>query len=271
MTEKLLNLACGSKISETGCWTNVDFQSPINGVIEMDILKGLFFGPEKFDAVYSAQFFEHLTLKEAEKVLKNVFKIMKPGAVIRIVTPDLEELVKTYLSCLKVMRESPSETAYDRYQWARLEIFDQVVRDKSGGEMAPFLAQCDAQMREYILERIGYTAGTIFQESVVEPSNVKLARFFSRLHRAPTYLYRGLVSVLSSEVAQIGRFRRSGEVHRYLHDAFSLQYLLEQCGFHAVERMDPYRSNIPNWTSYELDVVGGVVDGPMSLYIEAIR
>ena len=71
-TFSLLNLACGSKISNDGDWTNVDFQSPLENVLEMNILKGLPFPENTFDAVYSAQFIEHLTLSEGKLVLENV-------------------------------------------------------------------------------------------------------------------------------------------------------------------------------------------------------
>lgn len=271
MTDHLLNLACGSKVSDVGHWTNVDFQSPVNGVIEMNILRGLPFAPGTFDAVYSAQFIEHLTLEEGERVLRNVSKVMKPGAVIRLVTPDLEELARTYLSNLDAMREAPSEQASHRYEWVRLEIFDQIVRDYSGGETTAFLAASDETTRQHIIGRLGHTGATFFASHESETQRLSLRTVWRKLDRIPRRVWRIVRDGLSTETMRVGRFRRSGEVHRYLHDIYSLTHLLEQAGFHSVERVDAYRSSIANWSSYQLDVINGVVDGPLALYVEARR
>ena len=99
---RLLNLACGSKVSDTGNWIDVDFMSPIDSVIEMNILKGLNFEDNFFDVVYSAQFIEHLTLEQAVAVWNEINRVLKPGGVVRIVTPDFEELAKSYIHYLSV-------------------------------------------------------------------------------------------------------------------------------------------------------------------------
>lgn len=271
MTDHLLNLACGSKVSGVGRWTNVDFQSPVEGVIEMNILRGLSFAPGTFDAVYSAQFIEHLTLEEGERVLRNVAKVMKPGAVIRLVTPDLEELSRTYLANLETVKAAPSKQAHRRYEWARLEIFDQIVRDQSGGETPAFLADSDDDTRQHIIGRLGHTATTFFWPPVTETQRLTFAKVWRKLNRIPRRVWQMTLNGLATDTVRVGRFRRSGEVHRYLHDVYSLTSLLEQAGFHSVERVDAHRSSIANWDSYQLDVINGVVDGPVALYVEARR
>lgn len=271
MTYRVLNLACGSKVSRHGDWTNVDFQSPVNGVIEMNILGGLDFPDATFDAVYSAQFIEHLTLEEGEKVLKDIARVMKPGGVIRLVTPDLEELSRTYLALLDELKADPDPAIKGRYDWIRLEIFDQIVRDRSGGEMPAFLAACDEATRLYIIERIGYTATTFFTSPEAGRQRLTLGLLLSKLDRIPRRLWKMLVDLFATDAMRIGRFRRSGEVHRYMHDIHSLTQLLQRAGFHSVERVDAHRSTILEWSQYELDVVGGIVDGPLALYVEARR
>jgi len=96
----LLNLACGAKVSTVGNWANIDFSSPMENVIEMNILDGLTFPDGSFDAVYTAQFVEHLTPQETAVVLREIRRVLKPGGVLRIVTPDMEELARTYLKHL---------------------------------------------------------------------------------------------------------------------------------------------------------------------------
>ncbi len=243
----------------------------MDGVIEMDILRGLPFAPDTFDAVYSAQFIEHLTLVEGERVLRNMAKLMKPGAVIRLVTPDLEELSRTYLTCLDAIKADPSARAHHRYEWARLEIFDQIVRDHSGGETPAFLTASDEATRQHIIGRLGHTATTFFAPPHNETQRLSLGKVWRKLDRVPRRVWQMARNALATDTMRVGRFRRSGEVHRYLHDIYSLTWLLEKSGFHSVERVDAHRSSIANWSSYGLDVINGVVDGPLALYVEARR
>jgi hypothetical protein len=96
-------------------------------------------------------------------------------------------------------------------------------------------------------------------------------RILRKLNRIPRRLLQVAKNLMATESMRIGRFRRSGEVHRYMHDIYSLTRLLHKAGFHSVERVDAHRSSIPDWGKYQLDVVNGVVDGPLALYVEARR
>ena len=271
MSYQLLNLACGSKVSKTGNWTNVDFQSPVDEVIEMNILKGLRFPEATFDVVYSAQFIEHLTLEEGEKVLKGIARVMKPGGVLRLVTPDLEELSRSYLHFLDQLKADPNDDAANRYDWVRMELFDQIVRDHSGGDTPAFLAGCDEATKRYVIERLGYTATTFFTSPESQRRDLSFLKLLRNLNKIPRKMRQLASHFLASEVTKIGVFRRSGEVHRYMHDVYSLSRLLRRAGFDPVTCVDAHTSAIKDWQQYELDVVGGVVDAPLSLYVEAKR
>ena len=271
MTYRLLNLACGSKISKVGNWTNVDFQSPLENVIELDILQNLTYPTGTFDVVYSSQFIEHLTLKEGKDVLVNIAKIMKPNGVIRLVTPDLEELCSTYLETLKILKGSSDAQQSGRYDWIKLEMFDQVVRDVSGGAALEFLDSCDNSTKNYFSERIGLSSSGYFDTAMSQKEGSAFQFLKEKFNRLPRWTYRNLRNILATDTMRIGRFRRSGEVHRYMHDVFSLTRLLNESGFRTVRRVSPHKSRIADWKKYQLDVVDGVVDAPLSLFIEAVR
>lgn len=49
------------------------------------------------DAIYSSHMLEHLTRHEANSVLANCFRALRPGGVIRLALPDLEVAVHEYL------------------------------------------------------------------------------------------------------------------------------------------------------------------------------
>ena len=49
------------------------------------------------DLIYTSHFLEHLTYGEGEVFLKECFKAMKPGAIMRIAVPDVKKLARHYL------------------------------------------------------------------------------------------------------------------------------------------------------------------------------
>lgn len=265
----LLNLACGAKVSSVGNWANVDYSSPMENVIEMNILDGLTFYDESFDAVYTAQFVEHLTLQETAVVLREIRRVLKPGGVLRIVTPDMEELARTYLQHLDELKSNDDADEANKYDWIRIEIFDQIVRDHSGGEMKDFVKRCDEGMNAYLLERIGHTFSSFSASKQSEGNAASMSGLLRILKKVPRKLVRMITDRIESKTKKIGRFRQSGEVHRYMHDVYSLSRLLRAGGFSSIARVDPYVSSIPDWGMYELDVIKGQPDGPHSLYVEA--
>ena len=77
--------------------------------------------------------------------------------------------------------------------------------------------------------------------------------------------------LFSSEVMEMGRFRRSGEIHQWMYDRFSLSQLLTSCGFREVCSVSAFESGISDWPSYNLDGADGVVRKPDSLFMEALK
>lgn len=267
----LLNLACGAKVSTVGDWANIDFSSPMENVIEMNILDGLNFPDGTFDVVYTAQFVEHLTLQEASIVLREIRRVLKSGGVLRIVTPDMEELARTYLQYLDQLKRNDDESEAYKYDWIRIEIFDQIVRDHSGGEMKEFVEHCDDSMKAYLSERIGYTFSSFSAPRQSGQSYTSMSDLLRVLKKLPKKFVRMISGLIDSETKKIGRFRRSGEVHRYMHDVYSLGRLLKVEGFSSITRVDAYTSSISDWGIYELDVIKGQPDAPFSLYVEASK
>ncbi len=63
-----------------------------------DIVRGLPVAPDSCQGMYCAHVLEHLSLEDARVALRNSRRYLKPGAVFRLVLPDLEQMARNYLS-----------------------------------------------------------------------------------------------------------------------------------------------------------------------------
>jgi len=66
-----------------------------------DIVKGLPITNESCDAIYCSHVLEHLSLEDFRIALKNTHKLLKRGGLFRLVMPDFEVLVNTYVNSKK--------------------------------------------------------------------------------------------------------------------------------------------------------------------------
>jgi hypothetical protein len=72
-----------------------------------------------------------------------------------------------------------------------------------------------------------------------------------------------------SESRRIGAFRLGGEIHQWMYDRYSLSRLLSQTGFVDIKVQSYEESDIPRWSSYQLDEIDGEPVDRISLYMEA--
>lgn len=95
---KLLNLGCGTHFHND--WTNLDFVSTGENVIAHDLLKGIPFKNKSFDVVYHSHVLEHFRKEDGAAFMKECYRVLKPGGIIRVVLPNLETIVKNYIQFL---------------------------------------------------------------------------------------------------------------------------------------------------------------------------
>ena len=151
---KLLNVACGNRFHKD--WINIDFHAFPREVNAINVLNGLPYSDNSFDVVYSSHFFEHLTKTQADFVLREIFRVLKVGGIVRIVVPDLENICREYLEILSDIQNSNNKI---KYEWIIVELLDQMVRTDSGGEMLKIFRDAktvnDDFLKEYIFRRVG--------------------------------------------------------------------------------------------------------------------
>ena len=74
-----------------------DTRFPAN-VRRGDIVHGLPVSPGSVQGVYCAHTLEHLSLDDFRTALRNTLVMLKPGGVFRLVVPDLEFSIRTYVA-----------------------------------------------------------------------------------------------------------------------------------------------------------------------------
>ena len=281
-TTKYLNLGCGSRYHPD--WINIDIAPQGPEVIQNDLSSGIPIPDTSCDVVYHVAMLEHLRCSDAKEFMAECYRVLKPDGIVRVGVPDLEKICQLYLSRLAAALDG-DETAVNDYDWIMLELFDQIVREKSGGGMLEYLRQNPLPNETFVYGRIGEEGRELVK--ALRSSSVCLRRgshllstFLHKLRRnfrtLPSLIKRRiLVWLLGAEdgrALQIGRFRLAGEVHQWMYDRYSLARLLIQSGFHDPQLRDAKTSLIPNWTSFHLDTLpDGQVIKPDLFFMEAIK
>jgi predicted SAM-dependent methyltransferase len=271
----LLNIGCGSNYHPS--WVNVDVNPVSQEIIRHDAGTPLPFKDSSFEACYCSHVLEHLSCDTARLLVAEIHRVLKSGGIFRVVVPDLEVIVRTYLSVLEQAMRS-EKGAEHSYDWMKLELLDQMVRVTSGGQMETFFSSCPIDSREFILSRIGIEAECFWDTG--QPQSDFISTIFRKysmifINKIRLSLMCGFAGLIAGKrgmrAVKEGWFRTSGEVHRWMYDRFSLERLLRKANFNALTVCTPDDSRIPDFASYKLDVTGGVVRKPDSLVMECVK
>lgn len=275
---KLINLGCGSIYHKE--WINYDFISDSKYVISHNLLNGIPLDNSSVDAVYHSHILEHFTKDDGIFFIQECYRVLQPNGILRIAVPDLEVIAKEYLRNLERSINNEPEAEFD-YDWILLEMYDQTVRNTSGGDMAKFLFRKVIPNREYVFNRIGCEGEKIY-EAYINSTNAPIKKSPALKHLIDNFeqlLRRIIENILSMKAnnkfnkirkaVKIGKFRLSGEIHLNMYDRYSLERLLKSCGFQNINVTSAFKSEIFDWNKYELDSIDGIVRKPDSLFMEA--
>jgi hypothetical protein len=216
--------------------------------------------------------------------MKECFRVLKTNGIIRVVVPDLEMIVTFYQKSLNDAVNG-LENADLNYDWMMLELYDQAVRTFNGGDMRKYLNNPDMKNKDFVISRIGDSLFPSIEQSIEKIKfkvsilerikNFKIQNLFIKFKnfrkKLVIYLVKHILNEYECIALQEGLFRSHGEIHRWMYDRFSLKRLLRDSNFSDITICQANRSCIPDFNSYDLDIINGKVRKPESLFMEAIK
>ncbi len=250
-----LNLGCGRNFHRD--WVNLDVAPADPSVIAHDLRNPLPFDSGSAEVIYHSHVLEHIPRERASAFIAECFRVLTPGGLMRVAVPNLEVVAELYLANLRGARAG-DPVCKERYEWSVIELLDQVGRQHpDGGEMFKYLCQHPIPAQDYVIERFGHEVAS------------KLPEIRKLCEEGLNYEWiDGQRAKATAE--QVGSFRLSGEVHQWMYDSYSLRLLLEAAGFVDVTAVDAFTSGLPEFESYQLDVLPDrSVRKPDSLFMEA--
>lgn len=266
-------------------WNNIKFSTlpyldepPF--IRHLNLRKPLPFKSNTFDVIYCNHVFEHLIVKDGEMLCKELYRILKPNGIFRIVVPDLEISVRDYIKSIDDLEEDYNSMNEMRYDWAATHLVDQMTRIKPGGLMAEklhsgqvdwdYIKQCNGDVFDKIRAKREDRASSTIQNSQINRIIIFIADNGIRI--ALKKIWYSMIRRLYIQFSRKPPVELSNEKTLWMYDRFSLRQLLEKCDFKMIDLKDYKTSGINGWEKYNFDQ-SEKGDYPLepSVYIEASK
>lgn len=162
--DKLVKINLGSFVDTIGQgWQNWDIlqiqQHITQGHIfkQWDVRRGLPLQDNSVDLIRMSHLIEHLTLEEAQNLLREIYRVLKTGSLARISTPDIHTIIKHYFNL-------------DMSFFNKIQPPEYIEAPTRAEKLSRLLfgehkAAYDFEMFKNFLEQAGFEAGKIYRVS----------------------------------------------------------------------------------------------------------
>lgn len=118
-----INLGCGPSVLEG--WVNVDISRGPGIDVVWDLSHGLPFPDESCALIFSEHVIEHLSREDAENFVRECYRVLQKGGVVRISTPDAGRYLRSYAGDGEFLRHSSFTQAIE----TPLDRINQMMRE----------------------------------------------------------------------------------------------------------------------------------------------
>ena len=91
--QRKLQLGCGANTLKG--WLNSDLQ-PGRETVYLNANKALPLPPDSFAFIFHEHFLEHFSYADGKRILSECYRLLQPGGILRVVTPDLGFLIRLH-------------------------------------------------------------------------------------------------------------------------------------------------------------------------------
>jgi SAM-dependent methyltransferase len=123
-TNQIKKLQIGAGTNPLTGWLNTDYEPTTNTMVFLNATKPFPFRDALFDYVFSEHMIEHISYKEGLFMMKEVFRVLKPGGKVWIATPDVKNIVGLFS-----LTKTPEQQKY--IQWKVTENMGLYSQPKS--------------------------------------------------------------------------------------------------------------------------------------------
>ncbi len=152
----LRKLQIGAQSNSISDWLNVDIEPKAKDVAYMDATKPFPFADQTFDYVFSEHMIEHISFAEGQFMIRECYRVLKPGGKIRISTPDLAFLIELYKQPKLPVQEAYIQPIIGRYFKNPFHAIDALVINNFFRDWGHQFIH-DEQTLTYILQDANFT------------------------------------------------------------------------------------------------------------------
>lgn len=155
---KILNLGCGAKVSQDPDVLNIDWSpkhilaklAPSSAITKLfgkdnaallskikcasfklhDLRRGIPANDNSIDAVYHSHVLEHLDRKDVDNFFSDIYRVLKPGGIHRIVVPDFQQICASYMNSFNLYH-CKAKSLDSKHEDTIAECIEQSVRKDS--------------------------------------------------------------------------------------------------------------------------------------------
>lgn len=110
---KKLQIGSGRNVIDG--WLNTDLIPLDAKIVYLDITHKFPFNDNTFDYIFSEHLIEHISYKEGCSIFQECYRVLKPGGVIRIATPDIYFLIELFKQEKTYVQENYIRWSIDAY------------------------------------------------------------------------------------------------------------------------------------------------------------